>query len=374
MKKLIIAVLLVLMFCMMVQAEEAPIDDLLRASGADSLSSGIDGETADNMGRLGIGKPSQSDILSISMDKFFNVLINIIKQKSQSPLKMVFVIMGVILLCSLLKSAQNTFVLSEHDGVFDVVAILFISTTVLIPLSNTMTLVGTVIKNCTSFMALYIPVFAGVIIANGQVVTASVYTTLLMGATESVSGICGYILIPFMSIYFALSLVGAASPNVKISAVSDFVKRVVIAILTAVSTVFVILLSVQSIVSSAADTLTLKTAKFLSGSFIPFVGGAIAEAISTLSGCMQVLKVTVGVYGIIVIALIFLPLIAELLLWQLAMSLSQAVSELFDISALTSLLKCAQGALKVMLAITLICAALFIISTTIMITVGMGTA
>jgi len=373
MKKIAVILMLMLCFTMTAAAEESQIDSFMRASGSDELSDYIDDDTVQNLEKLGIKRARQDDILQITMDGIFGVLTNIIKQRSQGPLRTVFVIIGVILLCSMFKSAQNTFVLGEQKSVFEVVSVLFICAVVLLPLTGMISLAGNLIKTASGFMSAFVPVYTGIIIANGQLITAATYTTVLMGATQAMSGINAFILTPFMSVYFALCLVGSASPDLKISAVAELVKKLVTTVLTFLTTLFIILLSVQSLVSNAGDTMTMKTAKFMSGSFIPFVGGAIAEALSTLSGCMNLIKVTVGSYAIIVLLLIFLPVVVELLLWQLAIHVSSAVSGLFGIDAVTGLLKCAGSAVKVIMSITIMCGVLYLISAVIMITTGMGT-
>ena len=355
-----------------VSAENETVEDLLRAGGGKQLQEAVGSETADYLKELGIEQIKPGNMLQVTMDNIAGLLLNILRQKSQNPLKMAMVTAGVILLCALLKSTEYALGQDGPESILDVVAVLFISTTVLLPISGVITLAGEIIEACAAFMAVYVPVFAGILAANGQLKSAASYTTLLMGATQAVSMLNAFVLTPFISAYFAMCMAGAISPAVKIRAIAEWVKRIVVSLLTIISTVFVILLSVQSMVAGAGDSLTMKTAKFLSGSFIPIVGGAVSEALSTLSGCMSVLKASVGAYGIITVALIFVPLLTELLLWQLCVGFGTMFADMLEVKVMSDLLSCASAALKVLLAVSVICAAVFIISTTIMAKAGMS--
>ena len=355
-----------------VSAEGGPTEDLLKAGGGEQLQEAVDSETAEYLKELGIEKIKPGNMLQVTMDSIAGLLLNILRQKSRNPIKMAMVTAGVILLCALLKSTEYALGQDGPESILDVVAALFISTTVLMPISGVITLTGKVIEACTAFMAVYVPVFAGILAANGQLKSAASYTTLLMGATQGVSLLNAFVITPFVSAYFAMCMAGAISPAVKIRAVAEWVKGMAVSLLTVVSTIFVILLSVQSMVAGAGDTMTMKTAKFLSGSFIPIVGGAVSEALSTLSGCMSVLKASVGAYGIVTVALIFVPLIAELLLWQLCVSFGTMLADMLGVKVMSDLLSCAAAALKVLLAVSVVCGAVFIISTTIMVKAGMS--
>ena len=113
----------------------------------------------------------------------------------------------------------------------------------------------------------------------------------------------------------------------------------------------------------------MKTAKFIIGSAVPVAGGVLSEALGTLTASISLLKSTVGIYGVIVCLLFFLPIICELLLWRLGLAVSIFLSGIFSVSKLSSLLKSIDTVLSVLIGIILLSCAMFIISLTVVISI-----
>ena len=137
-------------------------------------------------------------------------------------------------------------------------------------------------------------------------------------------------------------------------------------------TVYVGLLGVQSMVAVSADTVTVKTAKFVTSSFVPVIGSALSDALVTAQSCLKLLKTSVGVYGILIAVFTFLPLLAEIICWYLTMQAASLIGQLVGTGTLSKVLEATSSALGLLMSITLLFGLLFIISTTVMLVVGMG--
>ena len=79
------------------------------------------------------------------------------------------------------------------------------------------------------------------------------------------------------------------------------------------------------VVNSAADNLSMRTAKFIIGSAVPVAGGVLSEALGTLTASVSLLKSSVGIYGVVACVVIFLPLLTELFLWRVGLNITSAV-------------------------------------------------
>ena len=95
-------------------------------------------------------------------------------------------------------------------------------------------------------------------------------------------------------------------------------------------TVFTGFLSIQSVIGKAADNMTVKTTKFFVGSMVPVVGGALSEALTTVTAGIGMLKSTAAMWCVIVLAIILLPTIIELFLWRIVLSLLASFSQMFS--------------------------------------------
>lgn len=149
-------------------------------------------------------------------------------------------------------------------------------------------------------------------------------------------------------------------------------KKVVIWTLGFLLTIFVGLLTIRGIVAGSADTVATKTTKFLLGSFVPVVGGALSEALNSVQGCMGVIRSSVGSLGIIVCVLTFLPLLLTILLLMGTLHLSAGVAELMSVEKVGGILKSAASVLSLIFGIILMFALLLVVSVTILLLIGMG--
>jgi len=195
-------------------------------------------------------------------------------------------------------------------------------------------------------------------------------STLLLGASQTVSYISNFVVVPLLGGYMAISLASSVSPIISRSGIAEGIKKLSFWIMSLMTTLFVGILSIQTAVNASADTLSLKTAKFIIGSSVPVAGTVLSEALTTVTASMGLLKSTVGVYGVIACCAIFLPLIAELLIWRVMLLLTVCVSDLFSLSQISAMLRCVDTVMSVITGIILLTCAMFVISLTVVVTVG----
>jgi stage III sporulation protein AE len=87
-------------------------------------------------------------------------------------------------------------------------------------------------------------------------------------------------------------------------------------------------LSAQSILASASDSAGARAVKFLAGNMIPVVGSTVGDTLRTLAASVKLMRSTVGVAGIVALALLLLPTIIELFLTRFVFNTAAAVGEL----------------------------------------------
>ena len=103
-------------------------------------------------------------------------------------------------------------------------------------------------------------------------------------------------------------------------------------------TAFIGIMALQTSVSAAADTAATKSAKYLLGSFIPVIGSAVSDAVMAARGCIDLVKTSVGGFGILAAAIIFLPALLQAVAWYVVLTLGMFVCELLESRQLRSLL------------------------------------
>ena len=84
--------------------------------------------------------------------------------------------------------------------------------------------------------------------------------------------------------------------------------------------------------------MTAKSAKYLLGSLIPVVGSSVSDAVMAARGCIDLIRTSVGGFGILVIAAIFLLPMVRVLAWYCAFSIGSFLGELLGAKTLRSLM------------------------------------
>lgn len=307
---------------------------------------------------------SPSALLKLILDKA--------KAAAVAPLRMLVSLVGIILICAILSSFNSTLTPSSLEPIFYIIISVFVTGIIIDPVVDSILQAVAVIQDFAYFILTFIPVFAGVVTAAGQPMTGAAYNLLLFGICQIVSQVITRFLVPVLCAYLALSIVSVVCPRMNLTRIVSGVKTFVTWSLNLILTSFVGLLTIQSVVASAGDSLTIKTTKFLMGSLIPVVGGALSDIFVAAQGYISLVKSTVGVLGILVTLFTFLPILIQVVVWYLTVKLGCVIGDLFQVKEVTGLLGAVSSTLGILIAVLLYYALLVIISTTLLIVAFKG--
>jgi stage III sporulation protein AE len=376
MKKLL--ALLVILPLLTFSALAADSDEILKQqqqqSGANSLSQSVPDQAKDSLSKLKINSPDVSSISKFTPAGLLTIILDSAKDAAKRPVKAVTLVIGVLLIYALLNTLKTSLGEKPLKNVFDTVCMLCIAAAVIVPISQTISFCADAIKTSGTFTLAYLPVFTGLVAVSGHPASATLYQGLLLSLCHIIIQLAETTFVPMVSIYLAFCVIGSVSPGIHISGLAGFARNFVLWGLGLCITVFVGVLTIQGLISNAADTVTMKTAKFMVGSFVPVIGSAIGDALNTVVGCANLLKTATGVYAIIVFVLAYLPPILECIIWLLAIEITIAIAEILAVDGMTVLLKAIKEAISIMIALVFTCAVALIISTTMMLLLGMGSS
>ncbi len=370
---LLLFFLLILSGTVVMAAEDSSVEHMLneqyQASGADELPDELPDEVGDALSAGGVDSPSPEQMDSFDMGGFLQGLFESIVDAIKSPLTLLSGCFAIVLICALFEAFGNVQD-SSLSGVLGTVSSLAICGVMLSPVISCVSLVSGVIRAMGDFMLCFIPVYTAVVAASGCPTAAIGYNTALFALAELISSVTADLLLPFVGAFLALSIAGSVGGQFQVASLTTTVKKTVVFTLTLLVTIFVGLFTMQNMVAVSADTLSIKTAKFLSGSFVPVVGGALGDALSSVLGCLGVIKASVGGYGVLVCFAMFLPPIITVLFFMLALKLAGAAAEFLGVSTIPGLMTAAYDALSVLLAFLICYGVLIIVTTTVMLSMG----
>ena len=326
----------------------------------DEYSADIPPELEKSLSDAGI-TPQSIDSEALSVDKVISNVTGMLWESIKSPLKLLISLISVTLLCSIANVfADNTS--GNLKTVFSLVSVLACSTITVSAASDSLTAASKTLESGSVFLASFIPAFAGILATSGHVSSAAMFNTVVMGGAQGYMQLASKILMPVSMSILGISLAGSVCGELKLETLAQAVKKTVIWILGLIMTVFVALLAMQSFITVPSDNVGIKAARFTVSNGVPFIGGAVSDSLSVMYG---------GI-GIITGGVLILPSLISVLCYKLAFSLAASFSDLFGISQLTGLMKCAEGVSSIITAMLVSFLLMAVISISLMIFMAGG--
>lgn len=265
-----------------------------------------------------------------------------------APFRMLVSLLALILLTALLSGINGAV---GENSAMPLVSSLGSAVIVSASISEILDSVGTTITAASDFTAVFIPVFAGIIAISGQAATASVFTSVMLVVIQILMQLTVQLLLPFAGLMLGVTAAGGLNTDLKIEKLADGVKKVIIWVLGLIMTIFIGILSLQSVISASADSVTLRAAKFAVSNSIPFVGGAVSDALATVKSSVALLKSGVGSFGIIAGSCILFPIIAKTLCYRLFLFIAEVASEMFGTEKISIMVRCGENVVSILIAV-----------------------
>lgn len=370
MKKIIFSavVFLVLLFWPGITAfAETEKDENYDIFNTEELENSLSEETKKYLDDFSLKLENGKFSSSLTPKQFILHITDFLKEGIKDPLKIFFLISGIILAVA----AADAFKKSGDKSAAAVLAgTLAIAAAGIGDVMSAASAAVSAIKAVSEFMFAFIPVFTAIVAVSGKTATSAASGALLLGATQAVSAACTYLILPIISGFSALFISSSFSPLTERSSLPVILKKAALWILSLVSTLFLGILGIQTVISSASDTVGLKTAKFIVGTCVPVAGPALAEAASTVAASVSLVRSSVGAYAIAALVFTILPVLLQVAMLRGCFLLSIAVSETFALPKMTSLLKAIDSVLSVLFAILLLISGLFVIALGIVVNAG----
>lgn len=277
-----------------------------------------------------------------------------------APISGIAVIISAIIVCSLCESISIS---SESGALVRLLASLCVCSAIVLPVANLIFVCCNELCSISDLMLAFVPVFAAVLIATLKTQSASAFQGAMFISSQIISYFCGYIIPPFCSSYLALATAISVSNQVRLVAFCEQIKKCAIWIINAAMTLFCAIVSVQNLIASQSDTVASKTVKYVVGTSIPIVGGALSDLMNSTGSCISIIKTSFGIYAIIAVIIILLPNLISVLLYKFTLSMCGNVCALFSQNDILRLLNSVNSALSIILAV-LCCSGVMLIFST----------
>ena len=214
------------------------------------------------------------------------------------------------------------------------------------------------------------PLMAALHVMGGNVGVAAAQNATLMLFLGVCENVCGRTVLPTAALCLCLAVASVLSPGLLPKGLGGMIKNGYTKTLGFVMLLLSFVLSTQTALRAASDSLAARTAKFVAGNLIPVVGGALGDSLRTVASGVSFLKSTVGIGAMIVLLLLLLPVLISLLSTRLSIQLAQAVSELLGCEAESRLLGELLHVYGLLIAVVSMCSVLLIFALTLFVRVS----
>lgn len=279
---------------------------------------------------------------------------------------------GLLLLSAVAEALRRTFRSDVLSRVISLGVSCAVFATVLGTLYGQLQKVSRFLTGLNTLVNALMPLMAALHVMGGNVAVAAVQNSSLLLFLSLCENVCNRTVIPMTGICLALTLVSVLSPGLSLKGLTKLIKDTYAKTLGFLMLLLSFVMSVQTVLRAAADSLTARAAKFLAGNLIPVVGGAVGDSLRTVASGVAFLKSTVGVGAMIVLLVMLLPVLVSLLLTRLSFRLSLAVSDLLGCEAESRFLGELTGIYGTLIAVVSICSVLLIYALTLFVRVSVG--
>lgn len=334
--------------------------DWLEASGANELSEYLTDDTRNYLEKLGCEDVEFEKIFDISFSSVTELIRSILTEEIKEPLKCLLKSAGAVMLVSV---CYGFFPDDEKSKtVLNLICGSFLIIEIFNPAIQSVKAAASAMGACAKFEKALIPVLAAVVTVSGNPATALSSQGLMFTASQFVEALAAETVMPLIGICGALNMTGAILPTLKLSAISETIRKTATIFLTSAAGLFTGFLTLKNTLASSVDGMAVKGVKLAVNTFVPVIGGAIGEAFTSVTGSLSLIRNTVGIYAIIAFFAITVPVILNLALWVLSLRLACMISDLLDCRQCSEVIRSIAFVFSMVNTLLILCAAVFIIS------------
>lgn len=229
---------------------------------------------------------------------------------------------------------------------------------------------GDAIERMVQFMLAMVPLLLTLLACTGGITSVAVLHPLIVFMIHTVGTFVHLVVFPLLFFSAVLHLVSAITERYKVTQLANLLRNIGIGVLGILLTGFLGVLSVQGATGAVTDGVALRTAKFVTGNFVPVVGKMFSDATDTVMSASLLVKNAVGLTGVIVLLFLCafpaLKILTLALIYNLAGAVMQPLGD-------TPIVQCLQTIGKTLIYVFAALASvglMFFLAVTIILTAG----
>lgn len=184
-----------------------------------------------------------------------------------------------------------------------------------------------IIESLSNFMVVLIPLLLTMLIGIGGFTEAVAMDPIVIAVVNICVTIVVDFLLPAILIVTVLKLINNLSDEDKLTKLTALFNSVIKYTQGIMLTIFITVLTIRGVTTRTFDKVAVETAKFAVDNFVPVVGGALSDAVTSVANYSLLIKNSLSSVGLIVIVLLILTPIIKLFILSLINKFTAAILE-----------------------------------------------
>lgn len=228
----------------------------------------------------------------------------------------------------------------------------------------------TAISSMIQFMIAIMPLLLTLLASMGNVTSVAILHPLIVFMIHSVGTAIYVFVFPLLFFSAVLHIVSSLSEKFKVTQLANLLRTVSLSMLGVFVTVFLGVISIQGTAGAVRDGVAIRTAKYITGNFVPVVGRLFSDATETVIGASLLVKNAIGLVGVVILVLLCAFPAIKILTLAFIYNLSAALMQPLGDSPIIACLQTIGKSLVYVFAALAAVSLMFFLALTIMITIS----
>ncbi|WP_438448804.1 stage III sporulation protein AE [Gorillibacterium sp. sgz5001074] len=224
------------------------------------------------------------------------------------------------------------------------------------------------ISTMIHFMIAIVPLLLTLMASMGNLSSVTVMHPLIIFMINTMGTVIYYVVFPLLFFSVVLHIASSISDKYKVTQLAKLLQKTGVAIMGGMVTIFLGVLSVQGVTGAVTDGVGIRTAKYITGNFVPVVGKLFTDASDTVIGASLLVKNAIGLAGVVMIIFICAFPAIKILTMALIYHVSSAVLQPLGDSPIVKTLETIGKSMMYVFAALAAVGFLFFLAITILIT------
>lgn len=328
--RLFVLTLLLILLLVPVRAYADVTDDLTDnvSEGLENIDfSEMDGVAQDFFGSVADKVQSIINGEFDSAESFWELFLSLFAEGLKNLMPQLASIFVVLVILGLIRKTNGGIISESTDSVISFVGVTVILLSVIYMIVDLYGEVYSLVAKIGTLAEVSMPILLTLLVANGGNMASSVCQPSMVMFATGVIEIVRCAVLPLSIFALVFSVVSNISSNVKVSKASSFFNNTASWILGIVFMLFSAFTTVQGISASTIDGISFRAAKFATKSYIPILGGYLADGFDIVVASTSLIKNAFGAVTLLILLFIVLKPLVTVLCVNLGLQAIVALSE-----------------------------------------------